>query len=48
MDLFCIVLLQLVGVGDQQEHGAGEELEQGGRDADEEVAGFQQRQYLHR
>ena len=43
-----VILLQLVGVGDEEERGGGQQLEQGGEDADDEVARVQERQHLQR
>lgn len=44
----CVIRLHLVRVGDEEERGGGDELEQGGDDADDEVAGVQERQHLRR
>ena len=44
----CVIRLHLVRVGDEEKRGGGDELEQGGDDADYEVAGVQERQHLRR
>ena len=48
MTTSCVIRLHLVRVGDEEEPGGGDELEQGGDDADDEVAGVQERQNLGR
>ena len=43
-----VILLQLVRVGYEEEHCGGQQLKQGGDDADDEVARVQERQHLQR
>ena len=47
-ETLAVILLQLVRVGDEEERGGGQQLEQGGEDADDEVARVQERQHLQR